>query len=50
VLACEIYVFWKEEKLGLGLGSGGFRVRWPGMRFRFGCWHVRLRFSGRRRN
>ena len=38
----------RKKKLGLGLGVGWFRVRWPGMRFRFGCWHVKLGFMARK--
>ena len=40
----RLRLFWQEEKSGLGLGVGGFGVRWPGVRFRFGCWHVKFRF------
>jgi hypothetical protein len=32
------------EKLGLGSWLGGCRIRWAGMRFRFGGWYASLRF------
>ena len=40
----------RDIRFRVRLGLGGFRVRLLGVRFRFGCWHVRFRVSGRKRN